>query len=117
MIDTARLNRPLFTLAGLIGALGVAAAARGQHGGEADLSIAANMLLLHAPALLVLSLIAGRRLLQLAAYVLLAGLVLFAGDLAMRAELGHALFPLAAPLGGIGLIVGWLGVAVGAWVR
>jgi uncharacterized membrane protein YgdD (TMEM256/DUF423 family) len=117
MLDTTRLNRPLMTLAALAGALGVAAAARGQHGNEADLSIAANMLLLHAPVLLVLSLVAGRRVLQIAAYVLVVGLVLFAGDLAMRAELGHALFPLAAPLGGIGLILGWVGVAVGAWMK
>lgn len=117
MFDTTCLNRPLMTLAALAGALGVAAAARGQHAGEADLAIAANMLLIHAPVLLVLSLVTGRRVLQIAAYVLLAGLVLFAGDLAMRAELGHALFPLAAPLGGIGLIVGWLGIAVGAWLR
>ena len=117
MLDTTRFNRPLMTLAAVAGALGVAAAARGQHAGEGDLAIAANMLLIHAPVLMVLSLVAGRRVLLFVVYVQLAGLALFAGDLAMRAELGHALFPLAAPLGGIGLIVGWLGIAVGAWMR
>ena len=114
MPDTT-LNRPMMTLAALAGGLGVAAAARGQHMSEADLGIAANMLLVHAPVLLFVSLI-GRRLTQIAGYVLVVGLVLFAGDLAMRAEFGHALFSLAAPLGGGALIIGWLVLAMSAWV-
>ena len=117
MLDTIHLNRPLMTLAALAGALGEAAAARGQHGGETDMAIAAGMLLVHAPVLLVLSLMPGRRVLAIAGYVMLVGLVVFAGNLALRAELGRALVPMATPLGGLGLILGWLGIAVGAWLR
>ncbi|MEO8883482.1 MAG: hypothetical protein ABI377_08755 [Devosia sp.] len=43
-----------------------------------------------------------------------SALILFAGDLASLSRLGHGLFPLAAPLGGAGLIVGWLLVIAAA---
>jgi uncharacterized membrane protein YgdD (TMEM256/DUF423 family) len=117
MPDNGHLNRPLLTAAALAGALGVAAAARGQHASGADMTIAAAMLLAHAPVLLFVSLVPGRRMLQVAGYVMLAGLLWFAGNLALRAELGQPLFPMATPLGGLGLILGWLGLAVGAWTR
>jgi uncharacterized membrane protein YgdD (TMEM256/DUF423 family) len=39
---------------------------------------------------------------------------LFAGDVAARAYLGSRLFPMAAPTGGMILIVSWLVVAVAA---
>ncbi len=105
----------MLTLAGLAGALGVALAARGSHAAEGDLAIAANLLLLHAPVLLGISLLRANRLAQIAGYVLVVALLLFCGDLAMRGELGHPLFPLAAPIGGTGLILAWLLLAAGAW--
>ncbi|KQW79028.1 oxidoreductase [Devosia sp. Root413D1] len=105
-------SRLLLVAAGLCGALGVAAAARASHAGDDNLGIAANFLLLHAPVLIGLSLLAASRMVMVAGVVLLVGLVLFAGDLAARSLLGGALFPLAAPLGGGGLIVGWLLVAL-----
>jgi uncharacterized membrane protein YgdD (TMEM256/DUF423 family) len=40
-----------------------------------------------------------------------AGSVLFAGDISMRAFAGHRLFPMAAPTGGMLLILGWLVLA------
>lgn len=110
------LNRPLATLAALTGAAGVALAARASHAAEADLGIAANMLLVHAPVLLIVSLFRGRRLLTIAGIVLLLGLLLFSADLAMRDELHQPLFALAAPIGGAGLILGWLLLALGMWV-
>ena len=116
MAEKSGANRPLMTVAALLGALGVAGAARGLHGGEGDLSIAANMLLLHAPVLLVVSLLRSRRLMQIAGWVLVVALLLFAGDLAMRDELHHPLFAFAAPVGGGGMIVGWVLLAVGVWV-
>lgn len=106
------MHRPFLALAGLLGALGVATAAYASHGGASNLGIAANFLLFHAPAFIGLSLVPRSRLVTIAGYVLLAGLVLFAGDLATRSLAGHALFPMAAPLGGGGLILGWLLVAV-----
>ncbi|MBL8593556.1 MAG: DUF423 domain-containing protein [Devosia sp.] len=111
MAETGTAPRLLLVAAGLCGALGVAAAARASHAGDDNLGIAANFLLLHAPVLIGLSLVAGR-VAMAAGIVLLLGLVLFAGDLAARALLGTPLFPLAAPLGGGGLIVGWLLVAL-----
>ncbi len=103
--------------AGLCGALGVAAAARASHAGDDNLGIAANFLLLHAPVLIGLSLLAASRVAVAAGVVLLVGLLLFAGDLASRSLLGGPLFPLAAPLGGGGLIVGWLLVALAGLAR
>jgi uncharacterized membrane protein YgdD (TMEM256/DUF423 family) len=44
--------------------------------------------------------------------VLAAGLALFCGDLSMRELAGSPLFPYAAPLGGGGLVVGWLLAAI-----
>ena len=116
MAEKSGANRPLMTVAALLGALGVAGAARGLHGGEGDLSIAANMLLLHAPVLLVVGLLRGRHLTQVAGWVLVVALLLFAGDLAVRAELHHPLFAFAAPIGGGGMLLAWVLLAVGVWV-
>ena len=69
------------------------------------------MLLMHAPALLALGLFAPGRVLRLAGFVLLAGLSVFSGDLLMREFAGFRLFPMAAPIGGSLMIVGWLGTA------
>ena len=71
------------------------------------------MFLAHAAALLAVGLVGGRWM-RLAAYVLLAGLVAFSGDLLARDYLGSRLFPLAAPTGGILMIGGWLLIAAAA---
>ena len=109
-----RINRPLLALAGLCGALGVATAAAASHRADADLGIAGNFLLFHAPALIGLSLIPASRTVMSAGVVIIVALIVFAGDLATRSLLGHSLFPLAAPLGGAALIIGWLLVIVAA---
>ena len=108
------INRVLLGAAGLCGAAGVALAAASTHRADVDLGIAASFLQLHAPALIGLSLFGKSRLSSTAGYVLLVGLLLFAGDLAMRSQLGRSLFSLAAPLGGTALIVGWLLVIAAA---
>lgn len=112
------MSRLAVCLAGLIGAAGVALAALSTHAyAGTSLNIAASMLSLHAPA--ILGLAAGRasgllapRLADLAAFALILGVMLFSGDLAWRAFIGAALFPMAAPAGGILLIGGWLATAV-----
>jgi len=108
------MYRPFLALAGLLGAAGVATAAAANHGGDPNLAIAANFLLFHAPALIGLSLVPRSRLVTLAGYVLVAGLAVFCGDLAVRSLTGNALFPMAAPTGGGGLILGWLLVVASA---
>lgn len=110
------MNRLLLALAGLFGALGVAASAAGNHGAETNLSTAGTFLILHAAALVGLSAWRDNRAALLAGCVLAVGVILFAGDLAMRARAGTALFPMAAPIGGGAMILGWLGVAIaGLW--
>src|SRR5580692_11817641 len=110
----------LIVLAGLMGAGGIALAAAAAHMAPGlGLDSAAYMLLFHAAAVL-----GGAALMQqgvlwrplaivvLAAWVL--GATLFSGDIALRALVGHRLFAMAAPSGGIILIAAWLGLAVAA---
>jgi uncharacterized membrane protein YgdD (TMEM256/DUF423 family) len=110
----------MIVLAGLMGASGIILAAAAAHAAPgAGLDSAAYMLLIHATAVL-----GGAALLQqgplqrplmlvvLAAWVL--GSALFSGDIALRAFAGYRLFALAAPTGGIILIVAWLGLAATA---
>jgi len=116
----------LLILAGLMGAGGIMLAAAGAHAAPgAGLDSAAYMLLFHAAAIIgVAALIQNGMLWRSAALVVLAawvvGAVLFSGDIALRAFAGHRLFPMAAPSGGIVLILAWLGLAasaIGALVR
>jgi len=66
-------SRLLLVAAGLCGALGVAAAARASHAGDDNLGIAANFLLLHAPVLIGLSLMARSRLVLAAGWCCWSG--------------------------------------------
>ncbi|MBM6578699.1 DUF423 domain-containing protein [Microvirga sp. BT689] len=105
--------RVLIVLASLSGLLGVGLSAAAAHVTGGNLTTAAQFLLFHAPALLALvGLIAAGAvnpmLAQVAGYVLVLGLVLFCGDLSRRVFSGVALFPRAAPAGGILLMAGWL---------
>ena len=93
----------------------MALSAAASHGGSTNVATAANFLLFHAPALLALSLVAaGGRILHIGAAVLLVAVLLFSGDLLARDYLGQRLFPFAAPIGGTGMILGWLMLAAGA---
>jgi len=107
-------------LAGLMGAAGVMLAAAGAHvTSGVGLDTAANMLLFHASAVLALVALLDRSLVWrplglLAAFALVLGASLFAGDLACRAFAQTRLFPMAAPIGGTILIGGWLVLALAA---
>jgi uncharacterized membrane protein YgdD (TMEM256/DUF423 family) len=113
------LTIPL-VLAGLMGAAGIMLAAAGAHAAPgAGLESAAYMLLFHATAIIGAAALIqngmlwrGPALVVLAAWVV--GALLFSGDIALRAFAGHRLFPMAAPSGGIILILGWLGFVVAA---
>jgi uncharacterized membrane protein YgdD (TMEM256/DUF423 family) len=105
-------------IASLMAALGIALWARAAHGGGIpSLITAAQFFLLHAIA--VLALTACRKLslvhdalARWSIAVLLIGTCLFAGDLTLRALAGSGLSPMAAPVGGSLLILGWLMMAV-----
>ena len=104
------------TLAGLCGALAIAAYAGAAHGGENHLGNIAPLLLGHAPAFLVLSLIVpASRTAYLGGVLLVIGLTLFCGDLFMRDMTGDRLFTMAAPQGLSLLIMVLIAVAIPAW--
>ncbi len=106
-------------LCGLLGASGVALAAAATHTGATQLlGNASTMCLAHAPILLGLY-IGWERIKTAAPAAILLGLgtVLFAGDLVSRHFTGSGAFPMAAPIGGMGMILGWIAVAVAAFFR
>lgn len=107
-------NRLFILAAGLTGAAGVALSAAAAHAGGGNTGTAASMLLMHAPALLAVGLAGARRPLKIGATILLAGVVVFSADLLLRDYAGTRFFPMAAPLGGMAMIAGWLVIAVSA---
>jgi uncharacterized membrane protein YgdD (TMEM256/DUF423 family) len=115
------MDRVIVALASMAGLAGVALAARAAHGpGGPLLDTAARFLLVHAAVLLGLAALGGGaiapRLGTAAALVLSAGLALFCGDLIRRALAGSALFPYAAPAGGVLLMLGWALIGIAALV-
>lgn len=114
------VERVVAVLAGLIGAAGVVLAAAGAHMAPGrSLDQAALIAMVHAPA--VLAVLAGARtellrplLALVAAGGFATGVVLFSGDLAMRAFVSRPLFPMAAPTGGFVLIGSWVLAALAA---
>ena len=119
-MERLEVLRPLILfVSGLMGASGVALAAAASHGGNTQfLGSASTMCLAHAPVLLGLYLAYRHfRTATPAALVLGFGTLVFAGDLVARHFLGTRLFPFAAPLGGVGMMLGWLLVAAGAFMR
>lgn len=122
-MNIALPDRILLALGALAGLLGVVASAAAAHGAGIDsLKTAAQFLLFHAPVVIgLVALIATgathRGLTRASALAILIGLALFCGDLALRALLATPFFPMAAPAGGIVLMVGWLVLAVTAFVR
>lgn len=110
--------RLVLALAGVIGATGVMAAAAASHGGVSrNLGAVATICLAHGPALLALALAGRGRVLGVAAGLLAIGTLVFVGDLGLREWRGQGLFSGAAPLGGAGMIGGWLAIVVAALVR
>jgi uncharacterized membrane protein YgdD (TMEM256/DUF423 family) len=114
------LFRLLVMIAGLMGACGVALAAAAAHGADAArLAPASSMLLFHASAVLAAALLCESGTIHpipglAAAFGLVLGTILFAGDLTLRHFAGHGLFPMAAPSGGSLLILSWLLLAASA---
>jgi uncharacterized membrane protein YgdD (TMEM256/DUF423 family) len=116
--------RTLVTLAGLMGAAGIAIAAAAAHQADAArLAAASSMLLFHASAVLTTALLTERRIIHgalgfAAGFGFVVATILFSGDLALRQYAGHGLFPMAAPTGGTLLIASWLALAAAAiWLR
>jgi uncharacterized membrane protein YgdD (TMEM256/DUF423 family) len=106
--------------AALMGLAGVALLAAAAHvTGTSNVQTAGQMLLFHAP--LLFGATVARKggylldwLARLALSVMILGVALFAADLARRGFANEALFPQAAPIGGFGMLGGWLLLAASA---
>lgn len=112
----------LLLVAGLAGALGVLLAAVASHLRQsAMLETSAYFLISHAVAVMALSALAGQTSRPAAwlgvATAMLMGALLFSVDLATFALRRVHLFPLAAPTGGMMLILSWLGISLIAAVE
>ena len=110
-------TRIYLTISGVFGLAGVAMLASGAHASGGSMTIAGQMLLFHAPAVMAATLARKMdylhaRLAQIALAVLIIGVALFSADLALRASQGIKLFAMAAPLGGILTMAGWAGLIV-----
>ena len=112
----------LIGIAALLGCAGIVLAAAGAHAKPGSgLDSAGHMLLFHASAVIAVCAAIGPGLVSrplgiAAAIVLLCGVGLFSGDLALRAYTGNRLFPMAAPAGGIVMMAGWALLAVAAFL-
>lgn len=100
-----------------MGCAGVAVAAAGAHlqGGDTA-RIAAEFLLVHGAAVFAMASVDGSRRGQvgvlLAAGVLAVSASLFGADLALASLAGLRPLPAAAPIGGVGMVLGWLLLAL-----
>jgi len=110
----------LLVITGLMGAAGITLSAVGAHAYPgAGLGSAGEILLFHAAAIMGVVAALDRGLLSQAlgvpaAWGLVVGSLLFAGDVSLPIYAGVGLFPKAAPTGGIILIVSWIAAAVAA---
>ena len=116
MAACEKISRFTLFMAGIIGATGIGLAAAANHLEDPrTFSAAATVCLANAPALLALSALrATLRAAPLDALVISLGVLIFTGDLLLRHFYVTRLIPMAAPTGGITLIVGWLIIAVSA---
>jgi uncharacterized membrane protein YgdD (TMEM256/DUF423 family) len=119
-----------FLLVGsLLGFLGVAAGAFGAHGLRSRLSVemlavfetAVRYQMYHVFAILLVAAAMGRlgdaRLLSLAGWSFVAGIVLFSGSLYALALTGVTTLGAITPLGGLAFLIGWACLAIFAAAR
>jgi len=110
----------LLVIAGLMGAAGIVLSAADAHAYPgAGLDTAGQILLFHAAAVMGVAAAIDRGLLSRtlglpAAWGLVVGSLLFAGDVSLPIYAGVGVFPKAAPTGGVILIVSWLATALAA---
>lgn len=111
MVPEARL---LAFIGALFGACGVVFSAVAAHAGGGTIGTGANFLLFHAAVLLAIGLASGFRWLTRAGWLLALGVALFSADLIVRHYGMARLFPMAAPIGGGLMILGWAAVGIAA---
>ncbi len=117
---TYKWTNIIIGLAALSGAAGIMESAASAHTiADPLLKTSANMLLINAASVIAISAYAfgrSQRWALFGAATLLAGSLLFCGELSTHVFLGQRFFALAAPIGGTLMIVGWLIAAASAFV-
>lgn len=123
------MDQVFFTLAGLLGALGVALGAFGAHGLEGRRSQelmrtyekGVRYHLVHSLAVAVAAVATlmwpYSRFPIWAGWLFLVGVLLFCGSLYVRVLFLSKKAALPAPLGGLAFILGWLALALTPWLR
>jgi uncharacterized membrane protein YgdD (TMEM256/DUF423 family) len=125
------MERALFTLSGILGALGVALGAFGAHGLQQRLDAladgatrrgwwetAAHYHLVHALAIAAAGYVAARTGGAAAATSGISfalGILLFSGSLYAMTLTGTRALGAVTPFGGVLFIVGWISLAIAAW--
>jgi uncharacterized membrane protein YgdD (TMEM256/DUF423 family) len=113
------MYKPFLLAAAVLGFLGVAIGAFGAHGLRNRLTpemlaifeIGVRYQMYHALALLAVAVGIGSvgpvRLLQIAGYAFVIGIVIFSGSLYALALTGTTTFGAITPIGGLAVLVGW----------
>lgn len=122
------MEKIFFALGSALGGIAVAAGAFGAHGLQRLVTPerldtwekAARYQMYHALALLLLAWAishwpAQARLLALAGWLFLAGVLLFSGSLYALVLSGAAWLGVLTPLGGVAFVAGWLCLLIAAW--
>ena len=115
--EAAWFSRTAIAIAGILGAVGVTAAAGSTHLGDTHILGPLSLIALtQAPAVLVLALLAGRHWSTRIATILIGlGALLFSADLAAIHFWGASPLPFMAPIGGSAMILGWLALIPAAF--
>lgn len=119
------MERTFVLIAALAGFTGVALGAFGAHGLRARLSpemlavfeTGVRYHLVHAVAILATAALAerlGGRMVALAGWLFLGGIVLFSGSLYLLALTGISILGAITPLGGVAFLAGWACLAFAA---
>jgi uncharacterized membrane protein YgdD (TMEM256/DUF423 family) len=118
------MGNTFLLIGALAGFLGVAAGAFGAHGLRGRLSTemlgvfetAVRYQMYHVFALLATAVLVGRvgdaRLLVIAGWAFIAGIVIFSGSLYALALSGVSILGAITPIGGVAFLVGWASLAI-----
>ena len=116
--EAAWFSRTTIAIAGILGAVGVTAAAGTTHLGDTHILGPLSLIALtQAPAVLVLALLAGRHWSTRIATILIGGgALVFVADLAAIHFWTASPLPFMAPIGGSAMILGWLALIPAAFL-
>lgn len=121
-------SRTFLILAGVFGAIAVAAGAYASHGLSAIaeprlvemFDKAARYQLVHAAVLLALAILCTFKFFRvwsvIAGLLFVVGMVLFSGSLYVRVLTDNPAWGMVTPFGGLAFILGWIALVVAGWI-